>query len=255
MLAQMADRHGPAFTIRLGFQKIMVLSSWEMVRECFTVYDKAFSNRPSLTASKLLAYNSAMLGFSAYGAYWRDVRKIATVELLSNQRLDLLKHIRDYELRTSIRGLYNLWSSQGCPQNGVVVDMKDWFGHLTLNILMKMVTGKRFKAEEAVQMRNCRKLNRRYVELLGAFAVSDAFPLTSWLDIDGYKKAMRNTAKSFDELFSKLLDDHKQKRMSGEEEKQEQDFMDGMLNTVHDIKGFSFDADTIIKATCLVRHS
>ncbi|KAK8608669.1 hypothetical protein V6N13_024083 [Hibiscus sabdariffa] len=86
-LGAMADKHGPVFSIRLGSNKVLVVSSWEMAKECFTVHDKVFSTRPNTVASRLLTYDSAMFGFAPYEPYWREMRKIATVELLSSNRI------------------------------------------------------------------------------------------------------------------------------------------------------------------------
>ncbi|RVW58370.1 Cytochrome P450 82C2 [Vitis vinifera] len=49
-------------------------------------------------AGKLMGYDQAMFGFSPYGPYWRDVRKLTSVEPLSNRQLELLNHVRDSEL-------------------------------------------------------------------------------------------------------------------------------------------------------------
>ncbi|RVW58376.1 Cytochrome P450 CYP82H23 [Vitis vinifera] len=61
--------------------------------------DKAFATRPRSLAGKLMGYDHAMFGFSPYGTYWRDVRKLASVELLSNRQLELLNHVRDSEVK------------------------------------------------------------------------------------------------------------------------------------------------------------
>jgi hypothetical protein len=44
-----------------------------------------------------MGYNQTTFGFAPYGRYWRDMRKLVMVELLSNHRLELLKHVRDTE--------------------------------------------------------------------------------------------------------------------------------------------------------------
>lgn len=86
----MADKYGLAFTIRMGSSEVLIVCSWEMAKECFTVHDKVFSTRPTITASKLLGYDCAMFGFAPYGPYWCELRKIATIDLLSNHRLEYL---------------------------------------------------------------------------------------------------------------------------------------------------------------------
>lgn len=82
-LGNLADKHGPIFGIRIGVHRAVVVSSSELVKELFTTNDAAVSSRPSVKAGKHLAYGYAMLGFSSYGAYWRQMRKLVSLELFS----------------------------------------------------------------------------------------------------------------------------------------------------------------------------
>ncbi|KAL1144137.1 hypothetical protein V6Z11_A11G209300 [Gossypium hirsutum] len=227
-LGGMADKYGPVFCIRLGSHDVLVLNSWEMAKECFTVHDKVFSTRPNIAASKLLGYDFAMFGFAPYGSYWREMRKIATIELLSSNRIDMLKHIRVSEVKTAVRELYKTWLSEGNEERGVSVDMKQWFGDLTLNIALRMVGGKRYFGPNAdceeVEAQGCKK---------------------------GYEKTMKRTAKELDSIVGGWLKEHKQKRNLGGGVIEEQDFMDAMLSILEDANVNDFDADTINKATCL----
>lgn len=85
-LGGMADRYGPAFNIWLGTRRAFVVSSWEVAKECFTTNDKALASRPTTVAAKHMGYNYAVFGFAPYSPFWREMRKIATLELLSNRR-------------------------------------------------------------------------------------------------------------------------------------------------------------------------
>ncbi|KHN42045.1 Cytochrome P450 82C4 [Glycine soja] len=253
----MAEKHGPIFTIKLGSYKVLVLSSWEMAKECFTVHDKAFSTRPCVAASKLMGYNYAMFGFTPYGPYWREIRKLTTIQLLSNHRLELLKNTRTSESEVAIRELYKLWSREGCPKGGVLVDMKQWFGDLTHNIVLRMVRGKPYydgASDDYAEgeARRYKKVMRECVSLFGVFVLSDAIPFLGWLDINGYEKAMKRTASELDPLVEGWLEEHKRKRAFNMDAKEEQDnFMDVMLNVLKDAEISGYDSDTIIKATCL----
>ncbi|KAL5557182.1 hypothetical protein UlMin_039418 [Ulmus minor] len=253
-LGALADKHGPVFTIKLGSHRALVVNNWEVAREIFTIHDKAFSNRPSIAASNLLGYKYAMFGFAPYGSYWREMRKIATVELLSNHRIDMLKHIRESEVKTMMKELYDFCKVKNSDGNGALVDMIKWFGDLTHNISLGMVGGKRcfatnadFEEEEG---RKRRKVMRDFVHLFGVFVLSDAIPCLGWLDFNGYRKAMKKTAEELDGLIEGWLEEHKKKRLFGGKEK-EQDFMDVMLNILEDADIAGYDADTINKATCL----
>jgi cytochrome P450 len=252
-LGNMADKYGSIFTIKLGVHRTLIVSSWEIAKECFTKNDKAFANRPKAIASELMGYNYALFILSPYGPYWRQVRKIATVEVLSNHRLEMLKHIRESEVNTSVKEIYELW----VKNNNMLVEMKRWFGSITLNIIFRMVVGKRYFGTATSKDENdfsdkCRKTLKELFELSGTVVVADALPYLRWFDFGGYERAMKHTAKEFDHMIEGWIQEHKQRKVS-REAKEPQDFMDVMLSVVaNDEKISAYDADTITKATCLV---
>ncbi|EEF52496.1 conserved hypothetical protein [Ricinus communis] len=82
----MADKYASIFTSKMRVHRSLIISSWKLAKECFTTNDKIFANRPDFLAAELMGYNSAMFGFGPYGQYWRQMRKITTLELLSNYR-------------------------------------------------------------------------------------------------------------------------------------------------------------------------
>ncbi|KAK8580945.1 hypothetical protein V6N12_071194 [Hibiscus sabdariffa] len=255
-LGAMADEHGPAFTIRLGTRRAFVVSSWEVAKECFTVNDKALASRPTTVAAKLMGYNYAVFGFAPYSPFWREMRKIATLELLSNRRLEMLKHVRISEVDMGIRDLYSL-----CYNNGsspMLVELKQWFEHLTLNVVVRMVAGKRYFGASAAcddgEAKMCQKAISQFFHLIGIFVVSDALPFLWWLDMQGHEKAMKKTAKELDDLLEGWLKEHRQRRISGGNEAEgDRDFIDVMLSLQEEgqLSNFQYDADTSIKSTCL----
>lgn len=256
-LGVMADRYGPVFNIRLGLHTALVVSSWEVAKECFTTHDAVIASRPKLVASKHLGHNYAGFGFAPYGPYWREMRKIASLELLSNRRLDLLKHVRASEVETSIKELYKLWCQKKNGSGHVLVEMKQWFGDLTLNVVLRMVVGKRYhgsttvSARDEKEARRCQKAIRDFFHLLGLFVVGDAIPFLGWLDLGGHVKAMKKTGKEMDSIASEWLEEHKRKRAFKEETDGDQDFMDVMLSVLEDTKCGDYDADIVNKATSL----
>lgn len=68
------------------------------------------SSRPSLCAVNKLGYKSSTISFSPYGEYWRQIRKIALVELLSVGRVQSFEAIREQEV--SNREKFFIWSDQ-----------------------------------------------------------------------------------------------------------------------------------------------
>ncbi|EXC07353.1 Cytochrome P450 82A3 [Morus notabilis] len=259
-LGAMADICGPIFTIRIGSHRGLVVSSSEMARECFTTNDLALASRPNLLAAKHIGYNYAMFAFAPHGPFWREIRKIATVELLSNRRLELLKHIRISEVAAFVKELYQHWTTKWNDNDHsgqASVEMKQRFSDLTLNVILRMVAGKRYSVDandggDVKEGRLVQKEIKEFFNLVGLFVPGDAIPYLGWLDLGGYEKAMKKTAKALDGIVGEWLEEHKQNRAErSNEEKKEQDFMDVMLSVLHDSELGGFDADTINKATIL----
>uniref|UniRef100_A0A5B7A0Q0 Uncharacterized protein n=2 Tax=Davidia involucrata TaxID=16924 RepID=A0A5B7A0Q0_DAVIN len=249
-LGRMADKYGPIFTIRLGVHRALVVSSWEMAKECFSsTNDRVFCNRPKAMAVELMGYNYAMFGLGPYGQYWREMRKIVRLELLSNHRLSMLNHVRESEVKASIKELYEVWvrrTSASSNDDRVMVEMKKWFGDITLNLILRIVVGKQCRRQTND---GCHKTIREFFDLIGAFTVSDALPFLRCLDLGGYEAAMKKTGKELDGLLQGWLEEHKQRKMKVSGTEQEYYFIDVMLSILdgHAIH----DADTITKATCL----
>ncbi|KAH9607018.1 hypothetical protein KSS87_013793 [Heliosperma pusillum] len=195
-----------------------------MAKECLGINDRVFVDRPQRIFVEHLAYNSAMLGFSQYGPYWRDIRKITTVELLSNHRVEMLKHIRISELRKAIKGIYVNKNGEG------LVDMKQWFNDLSLNSSVKLIAGKSLKdIYQGEKYNKISKALRDFFELAGVFVPADALPFLRCFDIGGYEKTMKKVTKDIDQVAQEWLDEHKRRNNS-----EKWDFMDTLILAASD---------------------
>ncbi|TYH11823.1 hypothetical protein ES288_A06G016400v1 [Gossypium darwinii] len=250
-LGNMADKYGRMFTIKLGARGALVVSSWEIAKECLTTHDKAFATRPKAVAQELLSYNHAMIATAPYGPYWRQMRKFTTIELLSNHRLNLLKHVRESEVKTSLQQLYQLWNKKKSSNSDkVLVEMKRWFRDVTLNVILMIVVGKRIpNSYEGVETVEWKKSVDEFFELSGKIVVADALPFLRWLDIGGEEKRMKKVSKELDQLVEGWIREHKEK-IAENEANSEEDFMGVMLSKLRDDVE-EHDANTINKATSL----
>ncbi|KAJ0925714.1 putative cytochrome P450 [Helianthus annuus] len=125
--------------------------------------------------------------------------------------------------------MHELWREKKDEQGKVLVEMKKWFGELNMNIILKMVAGKRYtrgESEDQEEMMSCREVIREWLHYLGLFLLADALP-----------------------FLGKLLEEHRRKRSYGKAA-EVKDFMDVMTKIVEDDDIAGFNADTIIKATC-----
>ncbi|KAF3786347.1 Flavonoid 3'-monooxygenase [Nymphaea thermarum] len=248
-LDALSEKHGPLFTLRLGQMRVLVVSSMDLAKECFTTNDQAFANRPPFESSKCFGYGCAMLGIAPYGPYWREVRKMTAIELLSNRRLELLKHIRVEEVGLLVEALY-----RNCGSD-YPVDMNRRFSNLNMNIILRMVAGKGYfnldGEENDGEAEEFRKVISEFFHLLGVLTVSDAIPCLEWLDVGGHLKAMKRVKKKMDRFASASLAEHRQSRKSGGRDT-ERDFMDVIIKVLEDGHlSEKHQTDSIIKATVL----
>ncbi|KAK3412019.1 hypothetical protein EUGRSUZ_I00771, partial [Eucalyptus grandis] len=98
-LLSLSTKYGPIMTLRFGVRRFVVVSSLPLAEECFTKNDVVLANRPKLFIGKYLGYDYTTLILSSYGNHWRNLRKIATIEVLSSHRINLLSHVRRDEIR------------------------------------------------------------------------------------------------------------------------------------------------------------
>lgn len=252
----MAEKYGSIFSLRLGCNQTLVVNSREIAKECLTKNDKVFASRPNVAAGRYLGYNNAILALAPYGDYWRNMRKISTLELLSSHRLEKLKHVRDFEIYSLVKNLYTFVKK---TNGSIEVPISKFLDHMTFNIIVKMIAGKRFSGEtinqedsEAWRLRNAIK-DTTY--LCGVFVMADAIPSLSWIDFQGHVGFMKRTAKEMDFILDKWLSEHYKKRdevQSGKED----DFMDVLISMFEeDDEICGHKRETVIKATTLVRFS
>uniref|UniRef100_A0A0D9V067 Cytochrome P450 n=1 Tax=Leersia perrieri TaxID=77586 RepID=A0A0D9V067_9ORYZ len=69
--------------LRLGEVPTMVVSSRDAAREVMRLHDTAFATRPLSATMRVLINGGRNIALAPYGDYWRQIRKIAVTELLT----------------------------------------------------------------------------------------------------------------------------------------------------------------------------
>ncbi|OWM82917.1 hypothetical protein CDL15_Pgr005317 [Punica granatum] len=247
----MADGCGPVFSLNIGLQRLVVVSSPEATRESLSVNDRVLASRPNIAAGRYMGYDNAIFALAPYGAYWREIRKIAALELLSSHRLQRLLHVRVSEIASFMADLLSR-----SRHNNLVIPIDIQFEHLTFNINLRMIAGKKFADTEFGKTGSDAWRFRRAIEsalyLSGTFVLSDAIPWLEPADIQGHVRAMKATAKEIDYVLDKWLKEHIERR-KGEEEEAD-DFMEVLLKSLpeSDDMFYGHERERVIKATVLI---
>ncbi|CAL1372558.1 unnamed protein product [Linum trigynum] len=269
-LAAFADKHGSMFTIRLGSYPTVVVSDFESMKDCFVKNDRALAARPPSTQGRILGNNFAVFGFASYGEYWRNVKKLIITEVLSLPRIKALRHVQVSEVDVLLRDLHlqcsrNNSSSQLVDDDhhhaAAVVVISDWLQNFVLNIITRMVAGKKYfdnLADSVGQVahgggRPVGELIREFMDVNGSLVLSDLIPILGWIDVKGMKKAMRRISKELDVIVDGWIEEHKVKRNKLGENLVPEDFIDVMLSVVDDNfdPSAKHDKETIVKSTAM----
>ncbi|XP_011029060.1 PREDICTED: cytochrome P450 81D11-like [Populus euphratica] len=202
-LSEISSKHGPVLLLQLGSRRLLVVSSPSIAEECFTKNDVVFANRPRLLIAKHLAYNSTSLAWAPYGDHWRNLRRIVSIEVLSAYRLQMLSAIRLEEVKSMICVLFR--------NQKHTVDMKTVFFELTLNIMMRMIAGKRYYGENVSDMEEAKKFRAIHAETFligGKTIIGDYIP---WIKSKKMEKRMIECHIKRDSFMQYLIEEQRRK--------------------------------------------
>ncbi|WVZ62562.1 hypothetical protein U9M48_012299 [Paspalum notatum var. saurae] len=216
-LARLAMRHGPVLSLRLGSRGAVVVSSAAAARECFTAHDVAFATRPRFAAMDLVAFGGTTLPTCAYGPYWRNLRRAATVHLLSARHVGrMLSGVVAAEARAAARRMHR--AAAAVPGGAARVELKRRLFDLVLSALMEAVAGTRAARGEGSAEVDMSPEAHEFKEtidvmasLVGATNLWDYFPLLRWFDVLGVKTKIMAAVRRRDAFLQRLIDAERQR--------------------------------------------
>ncbi|KAL3828923.1 hypothetical protein ACJIZ3_017725 [Penstemon smallii] len=265
-LGALANKHGPIFSLRLGTHQALVISNMELIKQCFTSNDCVFATRPNMAVGQHIGYDNAILGLAPYGSYWRYIKKLVTLQLMTATQLEKLKPVRSSEVDYFIKNLYqhhnkvsdktDLSPGQTLHYNSKnVISLNSCLEDLTFNIITRILVGKRFSSGESSDLK-FKEGVKKALYLSGVFVLSDAISILEWFDVGGYLKKMKETAKELDQVLEEWLQERiemMRKRCGIEESDHQYDFLDVMLSALPEGEiVFGFKRETVVKATMLI---
>jgi len=218
-LHRLAQKHGPIMYLRLGMVPGIVVSSPQAAELFLKAHDLVFASRPPLEASKYISYEQKNLSMSPYGSYWRNIRKMCTLELLSNLKINSFKSMRKEELGLLIEFMRE--AARDC----VAVDLSAKVSSLSADMSCRMVFGKKYMDKD-LDEKGFKAVIHEGMQLGAIPNLGDYIPCLAPLDLQGLRRRMKAVSKTFDDFFEKIIDEHVQSK----EENKTKDFVDVMLS-------------------------
>ncbi|KAL1830988.1 hypothetical protein ACET3Z_000639 [Daucus carota] len=217
-LQKLSEKHGPIMSMRLGFVPNIIVSSPDAAKLFLKTHDLNFASRPPLEAAKHISYENRNLSFSTYGPYWRNMRKLCTLELLSNLKINSFRALREKEVKELVNIL------EHAAEEHIAVDISTRISSMNKDISCQMVFGKKFEDKEFNE-RGFKEVLHEGMQMAVAFNLGDYFPYIGALDLQGLTRKMKAIANVWDQFLEKIVDEHDQPKEYG----QTKDFVDTML--------------------------
>ncbi|KAL7154992.1 hypothetical protein ABFS83_03G042900 [Erythranthe nasuta] len=210
-LANLSDKYGPVMLLQFGSRAVLHVSSPTAAEECLTRNDAVFANRPRLLAGKHLGYNYTTIAWAPYGDHLRNLRRLASLELLSVRRIQTSDGVRSDEVRSLVK---RLAAAGGGEIRSALFEM-------VLNIIMRMICGKRYYTSggggaggdlaNTEEGRRFSKIVKETFELSGASNVGDFLPILRWIGVDKLEKRLEVLQEKRDSFMQDLINEHKKK--------------------------------------------
>ncbi|KAI3451091.1 hypothetical protein Pfo_007756 [Paulownia fortunei] len=231
-LHHLAKKHGPIMYLRFGFVPTIVVSSPAGAELVLKTHDLVFAGRPRHQASKHLSYDQRNIVFAPYGPYWRNMRKLCTLELLSNLKINQFQPMRRTELGLLVSSL------QQAAEKREIVDISARISALSGDMTCLMVFGRKY-ADRDLDEKGFKAVIEETLQVAAIPNLGDYFPYMGVLDLQGLTRRMKELSKTFDGFLERIIDDHVQNK---QEKKQAQDFVDTMMAIMESGEaGFDFD--------------
>ncbi|XP_039132378.1 cytochrome P450 71AP13-like [Dioscorea cayenensis subsp. rotundata] len=204
-LHRLSKAHGPIIHLTLGEIPTIVVSSSRLAREVLRTHDLPMSSRPQMYSAFQLFYGCTDIAFSPYGPYWRQIRKLSIVELLSAKRVESYSIFRSAEVERLVQ---RIESSSGSNLN-----LSKALGLYANGVLCRAAFGKDFLEGGSMRgmgFRGCWRSTRNCLE---GFSLRDFFPSLEWINsVNGMKRRLKHTFMRFDVLFDEIIRDHLERK-------------------------------------------
>ncbi|KAH0933391.1 hypothetical protein HID58_010508 [Brassica napus] len=112
-LCSLSQRYGPLMLLHFGRVPVLVVSSADAARDVLKTHDRVFASRPWTKITEKLLYNGRDVASAPYGEYWRQMKSVCVVHLLSNKMVRSFRDVREEEISLMIE---KIRESSSLPQ-------------------------------------------------------------------------------------------------------------------------------------------
>ncbi|XP_040379471.1 cytochrome P450 99A2-like [Oryza brachyantha] len=191
----LARRYGPVMFLRTGQVDTVVISSAAAAQEVLRDKDVTFASRPRILVSEIFCYQNRDVAFAPYGEYWRMLRKLCTVELLSAKMVRQLAPVRNRETLTLVR---NVQAAGGRP-----IVISDLLMSCATTITTQAAFGQACSEDLKDQFLSALDVG---LNLSSGFCFGDLFPSLRFIDaVTGLRSRLWRARAQLDAVYDRII--------------------------------------------------
>ncbi|CAI0409715.1 unnamed protein product [Linum tenue] len=206
-LRELAQQHGPLMHLQLGETYFTVVSSPELAHEFLKAHDLNFASRPFLPSADIIFYNSRDIGYVAYGDYWKQMRKICALQLLSAKRVKSLRRVREEEIA-------RLNTSSLTMRPAAAVNLSQMLISLSNAVTLRAAFGGKMlrKQDEAIL-----PVLQQILKAAGGLGLADIFPSSKFVRlVSGLERKLKTLHETADGILEGIIAEHVARRMENQ---------------------------------------
>ncbi|KAG9447265.1 hypothetical protein H6P81_013393 [Aristolochia fimbriata] len=201
-LWKLSQKYGSLMFMHLGSVPTLIVSSEEAAQEILKTHELGFSDRPSSITSDELLYRGRDVAFAPCGDYWRQLRKISVLQLLSSKRVESFRGVREEEVACMVEKI----SSQA---SGTPIDRSKIIIWTTCNMVCRIALGKKYDEEKLGGRTDFHHLLEELFILLGTIHIGDIFPSLAWIGrLNGLDARFKKNFQLMDEFLEQVIEEH-----------------------------------------------
>ena len=145
------------------------------------------------------------MSFAPYGNYWRQIRKIVLLELLSPKRVQAFQAVREEEVKTLLKTISS--STNSFP----IIDLKKLTLSLVNKIICRVAFRKKYNGYDDNEngKNRFREMLHEVQDLLGGFCMADYFPWLAWVNkFNGLEVRLEKCFRELDSFYDEVIEEH-----------------------------------------------
>ncbi|KAH6809408.1 hypothetical protein C2S51_027191 [Perilla frutescens var. frutescens] len=243
-LQSLGAKHGPLMLLHFGRKPVIIVQSADAASEIMKKHDLNFADKPHTRTIRRIFYDLKDIAAAPYGEYWRKLKSICILQLLSSRRVQSFNFIRDEEIGLLVKKI------ESCCSSRLPVNLSELFESVTNNVICRAAFGRKYS--EGLASKKFFMLLRELLHLSASVSIGEFIPWLSWINrVNGFDSRVDKTVKEVDDFLELVIQDHLVGDLESDGdavngESRENFFVDILLSIYKDNSiGVSIDKDNI----------